>query len=84
MGGVDRLISLDVIPTLMDPVWDSAWLLDDSSGLGKILADFAGYRAYPALIMVLLWAAYWLMVWGLLRWVDRRTGSKSPNVRVVG
>jgi high-affinity iron transporter len=84
VGSVDRLISLDVIPTLMDPVWDSAWLLDDSSGLGKILADFAGYRAYPALITVLLWAAYWLIVWGLLRWVDRRTGSKSQNVRFVG
>ena len=67
VGGLDHLISLGVLPTLVDPVWDSSWLLDDSSGLGKVLADFAGYRAYPALITVILWLAYWVVVWALLR-----------------
>ena len=67
MGGVDRLISLGVLPALVDPVWDSSGLLDDSSGIGKVLAVFAGYRAYPALISVLLWAAYWALAWILLR-----------------
>lgn len=74
VGGLDHLISLDVLPTLIDPVWESAWLLDDSSGVGKILADFAGYRAYPALSSVLLWLVYWLVVWALLRRADRRIG----------
>jgi high-affinity iron transporter len=72
MGGLDRLISLGELPTLVDPVWDSSWLLDDSSGLGKVLADFAGYRAYPALTSVLLWLAYWVVVWALLRRAGRR------------
>jgi high-affinity iron transporter len=67
VGGLDHLISLGVVPPLVDPLWDSSWLLNDSSGIGKILADFAGYRAYPALITVLAWIAYWIMVWGLLR-----------------
>lgn len=71
VGGLDRLISLGVLPTLVDPVWDSSGLLDDSSGLGKVLADFAGYRAYPALISVLLWVAYWIVVWALLRRADK-------------
>ena len=35
VGGLDHLISLDVLPTLIDPVWDSSWLLDDSSRVGK-------------------------------------------------
>ncbi|MCH3776214.1 FTR1 family protein, partial [Campylobacter jejuni] len=48
VGGLDHLISLDVLPTIIDPVWDSSWLLSDSTGVGKILADFAGYRALPA------------------------------------
>ncbi|MBO1110885.1 FTR1 family iron permease [Bordetella petrii] len=71
MGGLDRLISLGVLPTLVDPLWDSSRLLDDSSGLGKVLADFAGYRAYPALMSVLLWLAYWVVVWALLRRAGR-------------
>lgn len=76
VGGLDHLISLDVLPTLVDPVWDSSWLLSDSTGLGKILADFAGYRALPALISVSLWGAYWVVVWLLLR----RAGVKPTAV----
>ncbi|MCW3153058.1 FTR1 family protein [Achromobacter spanius] len=76
VGGLDHLISLDVLPTIIDPVWDSSWLLDDSSGVGKVLADFAGYRAFPALTSVLLWVAYWLVVWALLRWL----GDKPARV----
>ncbi len=72
VGGLDHLISLDVLPTIVDPVWDSSWLLSDSTGVGKVLADFAGYRALPALISVLLWVAYWIIVWALLRWVGGR------------
>ena len=75
VGGLDHLISLDVLPTIIDPVWDSSWLLSDSTGVGKILADFAGYRALPALISVLLWVAYWVVVWALLRWVG---GKPAP------
>ncbi len=72
VGGLDHLISLDVLPTLVDPVWDSSWLLSDSTGVGKVLADFAGYRALPALTSVLLWVAYWIIVWTLLRWAGGR------------
>ncbi|AVJ26909.1 FTR1 family iron permease [Achromobacter spanius] len=72
VGGLDHLISLDVLPTIVDPVWDSSWLLSDSTGIGKVLADFAGYRALPALSSLLLWIAYWIIVWALLRWAGGR------------
>ncbi|CAB3686817.1 MULTISPECIES: FTR1 family protein [Achromobacter] len=72
VGGLDHLISLDVLPTIVDPVWDSSWLLSDSTGIGKVLADFAGYRALPALSSLLLWVAYWIIVWALLRWAGGR------------
>ena len=79
MRGLDRLISLGALPPIMDPVWDSSWLLSDSSGLGKVLADFAGYRAYPALMSVLLWVAYWVVV----RFLLRRAGTAASNARSV-
>ncbi|KRC76341.1 Ferrous iron permease EfeU [compost metagenome] len=81
VGGLDHLISLDVLPTLVDPVWDSSWLLSDSSGFGKVLADFAGYRAYPALMSVLLWVGYWIAVWALLRWAG---GKPAPVTAARG
>ena len=81
VGGLDHLISLDVLPTIIDPVWDSSWLLSDSTGVGKILADFAGYRALPALISVLLWVAYWIVVWALLRWVGGKPAGAATAAR---
>ncbi len=81
VGGLDHLISLDVLPTIVDPVWDSSWLLSDSTGIGKILADFAGYRALPALISVLLWVAYWIVVWALLRWVGGKPARACAAAR---
>ena len=83
MGGLDRLISLGELPTLVDPVWDSSWLLDDSSGLGKVLADFAGYRAYPALTSVLLWLAYWVVVWALLRRAEQAARAHGRRMAML-
>lgn len=77
VGGLDHLISLGVLPTLMDPVWDSSWLLGTSGGLGKVLADFAGYRAYPALSELLIWLAYWCCVFYLLRRAGRPSAAKA-------
>ncbi|AXA72430.1 FTR1 family iron permease [Achromobacter insolitus] len=83
VGGLDHLISLDVLPTIVDPVWDSSWLLSDSTGVGKVLADFAGYRALPALSSVLLWVAYWIVVWALLRWVGGKPAGATAAARSV-
>jgi high-affinity iron transporter len=67
VNAVDRLISLDVLPTLVDPLWNSADWLDDSGAVGGLLAALTGYRAQPALITVLAYAGFWLGVAGLLR-----------------
>lgn len=81
VSATDRLISLEVLPTLIDPVWDSAGLLDTSGGFGKVLADFAGYRATPALSQLLIWLAYW----GVVGWLLRRTSHPpAPAARVAG
>ncbi|MFT0533869.1 FTR1 family iron permease [Castellaniella hirudinis] len=71
VSATDRLISLDVLPTWVDPVWDSSALLDTEGVLGRVLADFAGYRAYPALSQLLIWLAYWAVVLWLLRRASR-------------
>src|SRR3546814_16456889 len=67
MGGLDRLISLGVLPTLVYPLWDSSWLYDASSGLVNVMDDFAVYRSYPAFMSVLLGRAYLVVVLALLR-----------------
>ena len=66
-SGVERMISLDWLPALLDPVWDSSALLDDSSAMGSVVSAFTGYRAQPALMSLLGFCAYWLSIGWLLR-----------------
>ncbi|HEX7385734.1 MAG TPA: FTR1 family protein [Castellaniella sp.] len=78
VSATDRLISLGVLPALMDPVWDSSWLLGTEQGIGKVLADFAGYRAMPALSQLLIWLAYWGTVIALMRRSSRKASPAVP------
>ena len=59
VSAVDKLIALDVLPALVDPVWDTSGLLDDSGRVGGLVASLTGYRARPALLPLLLLVAYW-------------------------
>jgi len=58
-AGIDRMIGLDWLPPLLDPVWDTSGLLDDGSGAGRLLADFVGYRARPSASLLIAYAAFW-------------------------
>ena len=81
VSATDRLISLGALPALVDPVWDSSWLLGTEQGLGKILADFAGYRAMPALSQLLIWLAYWGLVLALMRRCGHKVAAAVPPRR---
>ena len=62
VSAVDRLIGAGLLPALVDPLWDSSWLLDDGSRVGSLLAALAGYRAHPSLMLVAIYVVYWLAV----------------------
>ncbi len=71
VAAVDRLIGAGWLPPLLDPVWDSARLLDDTTTGGRLVADFTGYRARPALATLLAWGAYWSVVLAARRRMQR-------------
>jgi len=62
VSAVDRMIGSNWLPALLDPVWDTSLLIDDTTTAGKLVADFSGYRARPALSTLLVWAVYWATV----------------------
>jgi len=75
VSGIERvggqLLAMDwpeaVYRGIGEGLWDSSTLLDDGRGLGGFLADFAGYRASPSALTLLVWLGYWLVVAGWLR-----------------
>ncbi|TVU72909.1 MULTISPECIES: FTR1 family iron permease [Cobetia] len=77
MSGLEQLIGLGYLPAGMDPLWDSSWLLDDGSGLGGLLATFAGYRAWPAATMVGGYVLYWVVVISMMK--NQRKNERSDQ-----
>jgi len=74
VSGVEKLISLGVLPPVVDQLWDTTAILDDSSRFGGFVAAFTGYRSQPALLPLLCLAVFWAAVgWFLHR------GSASPQ-----
>ena len=60
LNGIDRMIGMDWLPPLLDPAWDMSAILSDSQGVGRFLADFVGYRAQPAGMLLLASLAFWV------------------------
>ncbi|MBO9535298.1 FTR1 family protein [Herbaspirillum sp.] len=58
----DTLASANWTMTLTAPLWDTSAWLDDSSTLGSLVSTLTGYRARPALLSVIVYAAYWVVV----------------------
>lgn len=73
ISGVEKLISMDVLPALVDPVWDSSGLLDDMSPTGGVVASLTGYRAHPALTSLIAYGGFWLAVGAMMAWRNRGT-----------
>ncbi len=82
VSGIEKLIALDIVPALVDPVWNSSWILDDSGRLGGLIASFTGYRSRPALLPLLVLAAYWVVVWMSLG-RSSRASAKAPAKKVA-
>ncbi len=56
--GTGYLVSLGLLP-YSEPLWDTAFLLDDMTRLGGVVAGLTGYRAMPDAVTVATWVVYW-------------------------
>ncbi|MDB5991825.1 MAG: family iron permease [Herbaspirillum sp.] len=64
---IDWLTNANFTSTLTAPVWNSSWLLDDTSTFGGLVAMLTGYRAQPALMSLIIYVAYWIVISTALR-----------------
>lgn len=71
VAGIDKMIGMDWLPALADPLWDASGVLSDAGGAGRFLADFTGYRARPAATVVIAIAAFWTYALWRMAQIDR-------------
>jgi high-affinity iron transporter len=77
--GVHELNEAGLIPAVVEHVWDTNPLLDESSGLGQILKALFGYNGNPSLTEVVAYFGYWFVVLLALR-----RGRTQPKVVPIG
>ncbi len=65
--GVHELVEANLLPGLIDPLYNIGGVLGDRVGLGLLLKTLFGYNADPALLETLAYLGYFVVVWGLLR-----------------
>lgn len=69
--GVGFLVSAGILPSWGDTVWDTSWLLKESSVVGKMLHTLIGYTARPAGIQIAVYIGTLVIIVLLARAVGR-------------
>lgn len=73
------LVQADVLPPLAEPLWDTSWLLSDTSLLGRFLHTLIGYEATPSGIQVAFYiGAFLLILFGMRKARLRPTPTSTP------
>lgn len=55
--GVGYLVNAEVLPAIIDPIWDSSAILSDQSIFGKVLNIFIGYADQPSAMVAIAYLA---------------------------
>ena len=56
------LVQADLLPALIDPLWDTAWLLDNASLAGRVMHALAGYEARPSGMQAVFYLAVIVLI----------------------
>jgi high-affinity iron transporter len=73
------LVQADVVPSLADPLWNTSWLLDNGSLLGRFLHTLAGYEAMPSGIQVVFYSATLVLILTGMRAFRIRPASTAAH-----
>ena len=77
--GVGFLVSAGLLPAWGDTVWDTSWLLKETSIVGKMLHTLVGYTARPAGIQVAAYLATLAVIVLLARATNRpQRAARQP------
>lgn len=71
------LVQADLLPTLANPLWNTSWLLDNGSLLGRFLHTLIGYEAMPSGIQVVFYTTTVIVILAGMRYFRYRPPSTA-------
>jgi high-affinity iron transporter len=78
--GIGFLVSAGLVPSWGETVWDTSWLLKETSVIGKMLHTLVGYTARPAGIQITVYLATLMAILFLARLVGRpQEATRQPR-----
>jgi high-affinity iron transporter len=77
--GAAFLVQADLLPALGEAVWDTSFILSETSLLGQVLHALIGYVAQPAGIQLVFYAATIAVIGSLMRLAGRAERGKAPS-----
>jgi high-affinity iron transporter len=76
---VNFLAQADIVSPLGGNVWDSSWLLDEGSLLGRVLHTLIGYTAQPTPLQLIAYGLTLAIIGGLM-WVVRPSAPSQTRL----
>jgi high-affinity Fe2+/Pb2+ permease len=64
---IDQLILSGFLTPLYSKVWNTSFLISEGGFFAPMLSSFAGYRATPSLMDIIIYGAYWIVIYFLLK-----------------
>ncbi len=77
---VQNLVLIDVLPPLMDPIWNSSGWLPADSFIGEILHVMIGYTDQPSGMQMLIFSLALIVIASLNRYVQMRSVQQKERV----
>lgn len=56
-----KMLELEVLPPIQDNIWDTSFILNENSGIGRIISSLTGYHSSPSLMTVIVYVLYWII-----------------------
>ena len=57
-SGIGKLVTVGLVPPLIEPIWNTSWLLSERSFFGSLAAGIFGYRSRPSLVQLIFYLLY--------------------------
>jgi high-affinity iron transporter len=73
------LIQANKLPSLASPLWDTSWLVSNSSLAGKALQGMIGYDAQPSGMQIAFFVAVVVLILAGMGWARRRAEPQAPG-----